>query len=143
MNINRLSCNRRLSAEYTTRKACTKGLHFKPISSLNFYEHTHRIYGSFQFVVHKLSHQFHCTFLAGVIGTQLAAEGTGEDGFFDEVDLFQNPFGGFFGLLLLFKKVIKNADDFALFFLSRQTDFYITNNFGIKIRLCSPFIDCP
>ena len=40
-----------------------------------------------------------CSFFDGVVGSQFAAEGTGEDGFFQQVDLLQHGFGSFLGPL--------------------------------------------
>ena len=62
-----------------------------------------------------LPEQLDRTLLAGVIGAEFAAEGTGEDGFFDEVNLFENFFGGFLGLLFFGEEVVEDADDFGLF----------------------------
>ena len=62
-----------------------------------------------------LPEQLDRALLAGVICAEFAAEGTGEDGFFDEVDLFENFFGSFLGLLLFGNEVVKNVDDFGLF----------------------------
>ena len=36
--------------------------------------------------------QFNCAFFGGIIGAQFAAEGTGEDGFFQQIDLLQRRF---------------------------------------------------
>jgi len=67
--------------------------------------------------------QFHSGFFGGVIGAQLAAEGAGEDGFFNEVDLCQHPFGNFLGLLFFGEKVIEAADYFGLLTNSWNRDW--------------------
>lgn len=60
-----------------------------------------------------LPEQLDRALLAGVICAEFAAEGTGEDGFFDEVDLLQNPFGGFLSLLLFGEEIVKDTDNFT------------------------------
>ena len=67
--------------------------------------------------------QFQSGFFGGVIGAQLAAEGAGEDGFFNEVDLCQHPFGNFLGLLFFGEKVIEAADYFGLLTNSWNRDW--------------------
>ena len=56
-------------------------------------------------------------------------EGAGKDGFFDEVDLLQYPFGYFPGLLLFGEEVVKDVDDFDLFIFAHYRNlmkiFYI------------------
>ena len=72
--------------------------------------------------------QFRCVPLVRVIGAQFAAEGAGEDGFFDEVDLLQYPFSCVLGLLLFGEEVVEDADDFGLLFYrwNRRFDiFYV------------------
>ena len=58
--------------------------------------------------VQHLFQQFHCRFVGGVVGAQLAAEGAGEDGFFHQVDLVEDSFGSFFGLLLFMDYIIED-----------------------------------
>lgn len=70
--------------------------------------------------------QFFHALLTGGVGAQLVTESTGEDGFFDKVDLLQNPFDGFLGLLLFDEEVVQDADNFGLFVFFSNRDFKIT-----------------
>ena len=83
---------------------------------MSFYQHSHPIYGLSQVVIYELSHQLHRALLAGVVGAQFAAEGTGEDGFFCKFNLLQHLFGGLLGLLLFGENAVEDADNFGLLF---------------------------
>ena len=46
---------------------------------------------------------------------QLPSKRPGQNGLFHQVDLAQNVFGDFLGLLFLGKKIVKDVDKFLLF----------------------------
>ena len=58
-------------------------------------------------ISNELLQQFHRALLAWVIRTQFTTKGTGENGFFHQVDLVKNRFSYILGLLFLFKGRIK------------------------------------
>ena len=67
--------------------------------------------------INSLQHpfqQFDCGFVGGVVSGELAVEGAGEDGFFDEVDFGEGVLGNAVRLLFFGEQVINDADDFCL-----------------------------
>lgn len=84
--------------------------------------------------LYNLFHQFHRTFLCRVVSAQLATKSTGKDGFFNQVDLFQNCFGSFFGSLFFSEKIVKDTDNFGLFVISCNRNFKITQCSSLCFR---------
>lgn len=70
------------------------------------------LYDSFQ--------QLHRTLLAGVVGTQFAAEGFGEDGFLHGIDLVDDGGGSIFGLLFIRQNTFQTMNNLCLLFYIRK-----------------------